>query len=155
MHWERAAHVEADRLQECIVSGAVHGDVNGISEAAWEQIDLRLRNAALLATSFREAGFTAIIDDISTGKRLDQLLSALDGSDIYFVMLLRDLDVLKSEWRAINSPFVDAFDWIDDEIANATEKSGLWIDTTHRSVDETVSAIIARLDEARVTPATR
>ena len=47
-HFDAAAHVEADRLQDLIVSGAVHGDVNGISDEAARQIRLRLHHAVLL-----------------------------------------------------------------------------------------------------------
>jgi len=48
----RAAHVEADRLQELIVSGAVLPDIAGISPEAEKQLRLRLRHSCLLARSF-------------------------------------------------------------------------------------------------------
>lgn len=149
-HFDAAAHVEADRLQDLIVSGAVHGDVNGISDEAARQIRLRLHHAVLLARSFREAGFTAIVDDIITGPRFDHLRDELGDTPFSFVMLLRDLEVMKESWRAIGSPFVDSFDWIDDEIRHHTPRVGLWLETTGRSEDETFAELVTRLDEARV-----
>ena len=101
-HFPAAAHVEADRLQELIVSGAALGDVDGIGPEAARQIRLRLHHAALLALSFREAGFTAVIDDIITGARFDELRDELGETPFSFIMLLRDLDVMKDSWRAMN-----------------------------------------------------
>lgn len=145
------AHVEADRLQDLIVSGAAHGTPDGISDEATRQIRLRLHHAVLLATSFRTSGFTAVIDDIITGPRFTDLLDELDGTEFSFIMLERDLGVMKASWRTIGSPFVDAFDWIDEEIRTATPRVGLWIDTTHQNEDETFTEILTRLDEAVVT----
>jgi hypothetical protein len=50
----------------------------------------------------------------------------------------------------MGSPFVDAWDWIDEEIRSDTRRVGLWLDTTVLTPDETVDAILARLDEATV-----
>jgi hypothetical protein len=149
-HFPAAAHVEADRLQDLIVSGAAHGTVDGLSPEARRQIRLRLHHAALLATSFRDAGFDAIIDDIITGSRFDDLCAELDGVPFSFIMLLRDLATMKETWRQMKSPFVDAWDWIDHEIREATPRVGLWIDSTAQSEDATFHEIVTRLDEARV-----
>lgn len=147
---ERAAHVEADVLQSLIVSGAENGTVDGISEESWRQIQLRLRHAVLLAKSFVASGFTAIIDDIVTGPRFDDLLRELDGHVFSFIMLQPPLAVLKERYRAMNSPFVDAFDWIDEEIRTATPRVGLWIDNGGQSEDETLAIILERLAESEV-----
>ena len=146
----RAAHVEADRLQEMIVAGAVHPESSGPTGEAARQVRLRLRHATLLARSFVAAGFFAIIDDIIAGNRFDDLVEDLEGIPFSFVMLMRDLDVMKDEWRAIGSPFVDSFDWIDEEIREKTPRVGLWIDTTQMSVEETVDVVLRGLDGAAV-----
>src|SRR5437764_5410813 len=61
----RGVHIEADVLQQMIVSGGVWvsqpGEPHG--EAA-QQLRLRLKNMSLLARSFSEAGFTVVLDDI-------------------------------------------------------------------------------------------
>jgi len=151
-HFERAAHVEADRLQGLIVSGAAHGDVDGISDEAARQIRLRLHHAVLLGRSFCDAGFTAIIDDIITVPRFQHLVDELDGTPFSFIMLVRDLEVMKEQWRALGSPFVDSWDWIDEEIRNHTPRVGLWIDSTELSEEQTFEQILMRFDEAYVDP---
>jgi hypothetical protein len=147
----RAAHVEADQLQALIVSGSVTPDPDGIRGEAERQLRLRLRNACLLARSFRADGFAAIVDDIVAGRRLDQVMEDLDGVPFGFVMLLPELEYVKARWRAMRSPFVDQWDWIDDEIRNDTARVGLWLDTTALSPEQTVDAILDRLDETTVT----
>jgi hypothetical protein len=146
----RAAHVEADRLQQLIVSGGVWPDVSGASPEAERQLRLRLRNSCLLARSFLEYGFTAVIDDIVAGRRLDQVIEALDGVAFRFVMLLPDFEHVKARWRSMGSPFVDAWDWIDDEIRVNTARVGLWLDTTTLDPDQTVDVILDRFDETIV-----
>jgi predicted kinase len=146
----RAAHVEADRLQELVVSGAVLPDATGIGGEAERQLRLRLRNACLLARSFLEHGFTAVIDDIVSGRRLEQVIEDLDGVPFGFVMLLPDLEHVKARWRAMKSPFVDKWDWIDDEIRTGTARVGLWLDTTSLGPDQTVDVILDRIDETTV-----
>jgi hypothetical protein len=148
----RAAHVEADRLQGLVVSGGVWPDATGIHGEAERQLRLRLRNACLLARSFADDGFTAIVDDIVAGARFRHLLEELEGTPFAFVMLLPDFAHVKARWRAMGSPFVDSWDWIDDEIRLHTPRVGLWLDTTELDEDETVDAILDRFDEATVAP---
>jgi len=147
-----SAHVEADRLQDLIVSGAAHPDAQGTSPEAARQLRLRLQNVAILARSFLAAGFSAVIDDIVAGTRFQQLESDLRGLPFSFVMLLRDLDSMKASWRAIGSPYAELWDWIDVDIREHTPRVGLWIDTTEQTARETVAEIANHLDETRVRP---
>lgn len=143
--FERAAHVEADRLHQLIVSGAVRPTADGASAEAQRQLDLRLANACLLGKSFADAGFVAIIDDIVMGRGLTLLQQHLAGVDFEFVMLLPDFDHVKQRWIDMASPFADKWDWIDHEIRHNTERVGLWLDTTELDADETVDAIMQQL----------
>ena len=153
---ERAAHIEADRLQEMVVSGGTWPDgTREISAEAARQLRLRLRNACRLARSFAEAGFDAVIDDIVAGPRLDDVMEDLAGVPFGFVMLLPDFEFVQERWRAMNSPFVETFRWIDDEIRLHTRRVGLWLDTTTLDPDATVDAILRRLDETTVRAADR
>ena len=74
--FSRAVHIEADTLQRMIVSGGEWTTEPG--EAA-RQLRLRLRNACLLARSFFDAGFTAVVDDLILGERFDYLRADLAG----------------------------------------------------------------------------
>lgn len=146
--FDRAAHVEADQLQDLILSGAVAPGPDGIDPQAREQLDLRLANACLLACSFREAGFTAIIDDIVIGSAVDRLPRLLGGASFSFVMLLPDFDHVKQRWIELGSPFAHRWDWIDDEIRRNTERIGLWLDTTTLDPVQTVDRILEQLPVA-------
>ncbi len=50
----------------------------------------------------------------------------------------------------MKSPFVDKWDWIDDEIRTGTARVGLWLDTTSLGPDQTVDVILDRIDETTV-----
>jgi hypothetical protein len=146
----RAAHIEADDLPRMIVSGGEWPGVDPATGEAERQLRLRLHNACVLARSFREAGFMAIVDDIVAGPRFADLVEDLDGIPFGFVMLVPGFEHVKARWRAMDSPFVDQWDWIDTEIRERTPRVGLWLDTTSLSINETVDTVIARLDEAEV-----
>jgi predicted kinase len=149
----RAAHVEADKLQQMILAGGEWPDgTSTLSEEAARQLRLRLRNACLLARSFVGAGFTAVVDDIVIGSRVDDLLEDLEGVSLSFVMLTPDYEVVRQRWIAIDSPYADRWAWIDYEIRNRTRRLGLWLDTTALTPDQVVDEILARLSEATVTP---
>jgi len=145
LRFDRAAHVEADRLQDLVVAGAALPGSEGIDSQAREQLDLRLKNACVLARSFAEAGFTAIIDDIVIGSGVEDLTRHLDGVPVTFVMLLPDFDHVKQRWINMDSPFADRWDWIDDEIRNNTERIGHWLDTTALDPTRTVDRILELL----------
>lgn len=145
LRFERAAHVEADRLQDLIVSGSVLPDVDGIGPEAQRQLDLRLRHACLLGRSFVDAGFAAVIDDIVIGDAVDALEHHLDGYDFAFVMLAPDFAHVKQRWTDMGSPFAGKWDWINDMMQNDTPRTGLWLDTAGLSVDQCVDAILAHV----------
>lgn len=146
--FEKAAHVEADRLQELIVSGAVLPDVGEIGPEAQRQLDLRLQNACLLSRAFVDAGFTAVIDDIVIGESVDALERHLDGYDFDFVMLAPDFAHVKRRWIDMGSPFAHKWDWINDMMQNDTRRTGLWLDTTDLSIGQCVDAILAHVQDA-------
>src|SRR5215510_14398475 len=83
--FERGAHVSGDALQHMIVSGSQWPEQREMSEEARRQ--LRLRHACTLGTSFLAAGFTAVLDDIVIGLRVDDLLEDLKAQPFIFVML--------------------------------------------------------------------
>jgi chloramphenicol 3-O-phosphotransferase len=148
----RGAHVEADKLQELIVAGGIwpDGSPNPTAEAQ-RQLRLRLHHACLLARSFANHGFSAIIDDIVIGERLEQAIEEIAGTPFGFVMLLPDFELVRERWKALGSPFVDKWQWIDDEIRTGTRRVGLWLDTTSFTPEKTVQEIIRRFDETVVS----
>ncbi len=146
----RAAHVEADEMHKLIRSGALSPKGRDMSDEATRQLRLRLHNACLLGRSFSAAGFDATIDDIIMGDRVDHLLDEMQGHPFHLVTLLPDFEVVVDRWRAIGSPFIEAWQWMDEEIRERTTRHGLWLDTTSMNPEEVVAEVIDRVDEAAV-----
>ena len=140
----RAARVNADSLQEMIVSGARWPERREMSAEAARQLRLRLRNACLLARSFVDAGFSAVVDDIVIGARLDDLLGELHGRRFIFVMLAPRLETIRERERGRGTRLWQEWGWMDAEIRTATRRVGLWLDSSDQSPDETVDEILRR-----------
>lgn len=141
---ERAARVNSDALQELIVSGGRWPEDRVMSEEALRQLRLRLHNACLLARSFVAAGFTAVIDDIVIGARLDDLLKELKGQRCLFVMLTPRLEVVQERERGRGTRLWEQWGWMDDEIRTSTRRVGLWLDSSDQTAEETVDEILRR-----------
>src|SRR5262249_19226069 len=147
----RAAHIEADRLQQLIVSGGRWPSRDAaLDDEAARQLSLRLRNACARPRAFRAAGFAAIVDEICIGTRLDELRREL-ATPFHFVMLHPSLAALAA--RNATRAKRDAFEQsraLHRVIEHETERIGLWLDTSALDVEQTVRTILARLDDARV-----
>jgi chloramphenicol 3-O-phosphotransferase len=159
--FRRGAHVSADTLQKMILSGRewpeadqvnINNDVEG--EAA-VQLRLRLRNMCLLGRSFYEAGFTVVLDDIITGKRLDDVREDLAGVDFLFVMLTPSKEVVREREAGRGSELWREWEWLTESIEQTTERVGLWLDTSSQSPEETVDEIIRRAWDEALVPARR
>ena len=131
-HFERGVHLEADALQRFIVSGGLWPDGRPEAEAA-RQLRLRGRNAALLADSFFDAGFTVVIDDVVIGSRLAELRGDLRSQPLYFVLLVPSLETLRE--RNAGRPDKDVFEtWkhLDAVMRSETERIGMWLDSSQQ-----------------------
>jgi chloramphenicol 3-O-phosphotransferase len=160
--FRRGAYVSADTLQKMILSGrewpeADQVNINNqevLGEAA-VQLRLRLRNMCLLGRSFYEAGFTAVLDDIIIGKRVDDVREDLAGVDFLFVMLTPSKEAVREREAGRGTELWREWEWLTESIEATTERIGLWLDTSGQSPEETVDEIMRRAwNEARV-PARR
>jgi adenylylsulfate kinase-like enzyme len=142
-HFDRGVHIEADALQGLIVRGALWPDQEPRDEAH-RQLALRAKNAALLATSFFEAGFTVVIDDIIVGKdRLDIYERRLGACSPGLVVLAPSLEVALSRDEHRGYKRVgERWAHLDAEQREELGDSGLWLDTSRLTPDETVEAIM-------------
>ena len=108
-----SAHIEADVLHAMLGDARVFpadGARPDASSEAARQLDLRLRQACLLARDHVAAGHTAIVDDIVIADRLDEVRRHLAGLDVHLVMLDAPFERVRARWLAMGSPFVDAWD---------------------------------------------
>ncbi len=148
--FERGAHIEADALQNMIVSGASWPDPELTPESE-RQLRLRVTNGCHLADSFAAAGFCAVLDDIFIGARIDHLCADLLMRPFHFVMLNPSLDALRH--RNATRDKRDAFSQsqqLHAVVQSKTQRIGLWLDTSALSQAQTIERIYASLSEALV-----
>jgi predicted kinase len=142
--FERGAWISADALQQMIVSGGRWPEAREMSAEAERQLRLRLRHACRLGRSFVEAGFTAVIDDIVVGERVEHLLAEMAGQPFVFVMLTPRPEVVRQREEGRGTRLWREWEWLDDEIRRRTRPLGLWLDSSDQTPEETVEAILAR-----------
>jgi len=147
--FKRGVHIEADTLQRMIVSGGEWtrepGEPPG--EAA-RQLRLRLHNACLLARSFLDAGFTAVVDDIIIGERFDHLRADLAGVPFRLVVLAPDVAVAMA--RDAARDYTVGKEWaryLDEEQRRTMAGNGLWVDSSGQTPTETVDEVVSRLGD--------
>ena len=150
--FDRGAFIEGDLMWKLVVSGAHDMGAEQPSDEAVRQYLLRLRHGAMLADSLYDNGFTAVHSDIVMGESLTPYLGMVRNRPLYVVMLYPSIDAVvarererqKMAYRDLGPTLEDAvrtfYGWID-----ATERIGLWLDSTDQTADETVDEIMSRV----------
>lgn len=158
--FDRGVHISADTLQKMIVSGRVWPEASVVTRESQEvtgeagmQLRLRLRNACILARSFYDHGFTAVIDDIIFGDRFSELLDEVGDLPLHVVMLVPDLETVRAHERERGTNLWLESEWLTESIAASQPRLGLWLDNSAQTPEQTVDEIIRRSEEARVAPA--
>ena len=138
-----AAHIETDRIQDLIVSGGFHPQEEPKSEAE-RQLSLRRRNVALLADSFFESGVTPIIDEaIVYAAALKGYIELIGSRPLALVLLAPSLEVSLARDAARTEKQV-GYIWrhLDAVMRKELLKTGLWVDNSHITVDQTVDLVL-------------
>ena len=150
--FERGAHIEGDRLQECIVSGGVSPGQEPADEER-RQIHLNVKNQCLLARSFAEAGFVPALDYVVVNReRVVEYQSHLQGYTLRLVTLAPGVAVALNRDRSRPEKTVAHF-WshLDDIMRTELAGIGLWVDNANQTVAETVASILQHKDQAKVS----
>ncbi|HZQ99503.1 MAG TPA: AAA family ATPase [Chloroflexota bacterium] len=140
----RGAWVSADALQKMIVAGGCWPEADRLSPEAARQLRLRLRTACQLARSFVAAGFSAVVDDVVIGDRIEHLLEEMAGQPFVFVMLTARPEVVRARERGRGTALWREWGWLDGVVRERTRRIGLWLDTSDQTAEETVAAILER-----------
>lgn len=148
--FERGVHVEADALDRFIVSGRSEPQDWVAPEpvgSARAEIELRARNAALLANSFFEAGYVVVVSEIVVGRAFEILRGDIRARPLVLVNLVPSLDVVRERvvGRGKREPFEPWSPIIDQALRESLVGVGMWIDSSLLSVGETVDEILRRL----------
>jgi hypothetical protein len=139
----RGVHIEGDRLQEWIQSGAVWPGQEPEEEAE-RQIQLNVRNQCLLARSYRESAFIPVLDYVvSTRSRLLEYQTMLAPLTLGLVVLAPDLAVALARDRDRAEKTVAAqWIWLAEVIHSELRGIGTWIDNSILTPEETVQRIL-------------
>lgn len=148
---ERGVHIEGDRVQEFIVSGAVSPGQTPADEER-RQIHLNVRNQCLLARSFAETGFMVAIDYVLVSRqRLEEYRGQLDGFTLRLVTLSPGAAVaLERDRLRPEKTVAHLWTHLEEEIRAELAGVGLWVDNGPLTVEETAEYILRHRDEARV-----
>ena len=145
--FSKGVHIEGDLVGHAfIISGLVapHAEPQ---EEAHVQLALRRRNINLLANSFHHAGFTVFIDDVVVSSEiLEQYVENLEGS-LRFVQLCPAVEIAEARDSARHKQVFHIWKHLQQHLEEMP-RSGLWLDTSTMSPQETVGNILQRSEEA-------
>ncbi|MFC7309852.1 AAA family ATPase [Streptomyces monticola] len=147
----RAAHVRGDVFRRMVVSGRAEM-APGAEAEALAQLRLRYRLSASTADAYADAGFTAVVQDVVIGEVLKEYVAGVRTRPFYVVVLDPDADVVAA--REAGRGKTGYGEWsveaLQSGLRQETPRIGLWLDSSELTVEETVDALLGRLDEARV-----
>ncbi|KUH40287.1 MULTISPECIES: AAA family ATPase [Streptomyces] len=142
----RSVHLRGDVFRRMIVSGRADMTAEVPPEAV-AQLRLRHRLAAASADAYVEAGFTVVLQDVLLGEHPVEITRTIRSRPLAVVVLAPDPEVVarREEQRSKTGYGPD---WqpqdLDRILRVDTPPIGLWLDTSHQSVDRTVDEILRR-----------
>lgn len=143
-----SVHLRGDLFRRMIVNGRAEMEPTP-SEAALAQLRLRYRLAATVANMYCQAGFTVVYQDVIIGEILTEIVEMLKHHRLHVVVLAPSPEVAAQ--REAGRGKVGYGDWtpemLDQALRETTPRLGLWLDTSYLTVEETVDAILARIQE--------
>lgn len=146
----RSAHIRGDVFRRMIVSGREELLSDEKAEAV-DQLWLRYRLSAATADAYAAAGFTAIVQDVILGGDLTAYAELIVTRPRHLVVLAPRPEVVSQ--REAARPKAGYGAWtvpdLDRSLREDTPRTGLWMDTSDQSPDETVDAILTGLDLRR------
>jgi chloramphenicol 3-O-phosphotransferase len=151
----KSVHLRGDLFRRLIVNGEAEITAT-LSDEAHQQLGLRYRIAATTtATMYADAGFAVVYQDVVLGTYLPNTVALLQGYSVYVVVLAPSVAVVTEREAARRktgyTPDLTIAD-LDRGLREETPRIGLWVDSSQMTVAETVDTILARLDEARISP---
>ena len=147
----RAAHVRGDVFRRMIVSGREEY-VPGADGGSEAQLRLRYRLSAATADAYAEAGFTAVVQDVLLGEDLSSYIGLVRSRPLFVVVLAPSPEAVaaREAGRAKTGYGAWSVEDLDGALRADTPRLGLWLDSSELTVGETVDAILAGRERARV-----
>ncbi len=151
--FERGVCVPGDAIRAMMVSG--RADVRPDAEAeALRQLALRYAGALSVAEVFLTGGFDVVVEDVIIGPILREFLGLVPVPEFHLVFLDPDAAAIERRERERDRIAYGPGRWsvggLQALLREETDRIGLWLDTTGRSAEQTVEAILSDLDASRV-----
>jgi len=123
--------------------------------AAERQLHLRQDISTAVARTYCDSGYDVCYQDVIVGSDLERIVVLLEPlrRPVYVIVLAPSpATVQERDDRRAKTGYVD---WtvaaLDRSLRDETPPIGLWLDSSHLSIDHTVDAILANLETARIT----
>lgn len=148
----KSVHLRGDVFRRMIVNGRAEIG-SPLSESAYEQLRLRYRAAAAAAQIYCAAGFTVVYQDVVIGPVLNEVVEMLKGKyPVYVVVLCPSAEVVAQREAARHKTGYTSWSpaGLDRELRSNTPHLGIWLDTSDLSIEQTVDAMLTRIEEAVV-----
>jgi predicted kinase len=147
-----SVHLRGDVFRRMIVNGRAEMEPQ-YSERAFAQLRLRYQLAAVSSGLYCAAGFTVVYQDVIIGPVLREVVERLATTQpLYVVVLSPAPEVIATREAAREKTGYSTWtpEELDHELRANTPRLGLWLDTSALSIEDTVEAILARLDAALI-----
>ena len=156
--FERGVHVRGGQFYRWAVRGWVHFDDVERPDEARRLLDLRYRLSAMAAEEYAAAGFTCVVQDNIYGEDVVRWLESVAARPLFLVVLRPSVEVVAARDAARRKAtgkvaYRGAFTAADNDahVATTPRELGLWLDTSSQSPEETLTEILRRQSEARVS----
>ncbi|MCW8098484.1 AAA family ATPase [Streptomyces tauricus] len=149
----RAAHVRGDVFRRMLVTGRAEYEPGaGPQSEAEAQLRLRYRLSAATADTYARAGFTAVVQDVVLGAHLTTYTELVRTRPLYVVVLAPNPEAVaeREAGRAKTGYGAWTVADLDRGLRADTPRVGLWLDTSEQTAGQTVDAILAGREKARI-----
>ncbi len=144
-HFAKAVHIDGDAINSFIVTGKVLMSSEP-KPGALEQLYLRYRQAAMLAQSYLETGFTVVWQDNCFGAALQYCADLIRHDSFGVVVLTPGVEVIRQRNAARGKDGYAGYtiEELDKSLRVETPRIGIWIDSSGQTPDQTVNEILER-----------
>lgn len=152
-HFQKSIHIPVDMVREMVVAGLVIPGAEW-SDALVQQISLARDTASHMALTYREAGFTVVIDDFWSPDGMADYEALLRAPSLWKVILWPQQEEAhrRNHQRSGGGSFRDYIDQginfvyglLENSRPQLSQQGWIIMDTTALTPDETVAAILRR-----------
>jgi predicted kinase len=155
--FEKSIHIPVDDLREMVVSGLVLPSEYWSQELV-DQLTLARQCVVEMAIIYFEAGYTVVIDDFwDPNSRLSEYHRLFDEAHAHKILLLPNQETAKT--RNIRRSQLDdgneyieggirlVYEHLNTEVVNLVQEGWKIVDTTDKSIKDTVDHIIGLIQQ--------